>query len=170
MLRLAAIGILVSVASIWPLGAHQPGGAIDVPTGARVVLEARGEGVQIYACKDTGGTVAWVLTGPEAQLLDAGGKTIGKHFAGPTWELTDGSTVQGVLMASQPSPDAGSVAWLLLRAKAGSATGRMRDVAFIRRTETHGGAADPSACRSAGDVGKTVRVPYSAAYTFYAAK
>lgn len=160
----------MSAGSILPLGAQQPGASIAVPTGARAVLEARGTGVQIYACKDTGGAIGWALTGPEARLLDASGKAIGKHFAGPTWELTDGSTVQGAPVASQASPEANSVAWLLLRAKTGSATGRLRDIAFIRRTETHGGVADPSACRSAGDVGKSLRVPYSATYTFYAAK
>ena len=29
------------------------------------------------------------------------GKVIGKHFAGPTWQLTDGSEIKGKLMASQ---------------------------------------------------------------------
>jgi len=161
--------LLMAVGVVLALNAQQSGGSIDVP-GGRVVLEARGEGVQIYACKDAGGAIAWALTGPEAQLLDPAGRAIGKHFAGPTWELTDGSTVQGVLMASQPSPEAGSIAWLLLRAKPGTARGRMSEVAFIRRTETHGGVADPSGCREAGDVGKTARVAYNAHYAFYAAK
>jgi hypothetical protein len=169
MRRLAAILILMDVTSML-LAAQQPGGSIDVPAGARVVLEARGEGVQIYACRDAGSAIAWTLTGPEAQLLGSAGEPVGKHFAGPAWELTDGSTVEGVLMASQPSPEAGSIAWLLLRTKPGTATGRMSEVEFIRRTETHGGVADSSGCRSASDVGKTTRVRYSAHYTFYAAK
>ncbi|HEY1499012.1 MAG TPA: DUF3455 domain-containing protein [Acidobacteriaceae bacterium] len=169
-MRLDAMCGLVSFGLILAAGAQQPAGSIDVPAGARVVLEARGEGVQIYACKDTGGSIAWVLTGPEARLLDGAGKQIGKHLAGPRWELTDGSAVQGVLMASRPSPETGSVAWLLLRAKPGTATGKMSEVAFIRRTETHGGAADPSGCRDAGDVGRTTRVAYDAHYAFYAAK
>lgn len=170
MRRFAATVLLTSLASILPLSAQQPSGSIDVPAGARVVLQARGEGVQIYSCKTTNGAIAWTLTGPDAQLRNAAGQVIGKHFAGPTWQLTDGSTVQGALIASQPSPEAGSVAWLLLRAKPGTATGRMSDVAFIRRTETQGGAAKPSACRSADDIGNAQRVHYSATYTFYAAK
>jgi hypothetical protein len=156
--------------SILPVAAQQPGGSIEIPSGSRLVLEAQGEGVQIYACKEAGAAMSWALTGPEAQLLDPAGRPVGKHFAGPTWQLTDGSTVQGVLMASQPSGEAGAVAWLLLRAKPGTATGKMTEVAFIRRTETHGGVADPAGCRSAEDAGKTARVPYSAHYAFYAAK
>ena len=63
-----------------------------------------------------------------------------------------------------------SVAWLLVGAKAGTATGKLADVKFIRRTETHGGVAPESGCQSTGDAGKTARIPYTATYTFYADK
>ena len=135
-----------------------------------MVLEAKGEGVQIYACTATGSGSQWKLQGPDAKLLDAAGEQIGAHFAGPTWKLTDGSEVMGELMASEPAPEAGSAAWLLLRAKAGTATGRLADVTYIRRTDTHGGVPDKNACASASDAGKTARVPYTATYTFYSAQ
>jgi hypothetical protein len=138
------------------------------------VLEAKGEGVQIYACNvikgGTQGGFKWVLKGPDARLLDDSGKQIGTHFAGPTWKLADGSQVMGEPMASKPSPDADSVAWLLLRAKSGSATGRLAAVAFIRRTETRGGVPDAPECGAQGDVGKIAQVPYTATYTFYSEK
>jgi hypothetical protein len=108
-----------------------------------------------------------VLKAPLAKLLDADGKTIGSHFAGPTWKLENGGQVQGELVASRPSPEAGAVAWLLLRAKTGTATGSLADVALIRRTETHGGVTPETGCASTADAGKTVRVPYTATYTFY---
>jgi hypothetical protein len=164
------MAVMMSAASIVSLQAQPTGGSIDVPAGARVVLEARGEGVQIYTCSETQSGFKWVLTGPDARLLDDSGKPIGVHFAGPTWKLTDGSTVAGELIANKPSPDANSVAWLLLRAKSGTATGQLADVAFIRRTETHGGVAAPSECQTQTDAGKTVRVPYTATYTFYSQK
>jgi hypothetical protein len=110
------------------------------------------------------------LKAPDAKLLDDSGKEIGSHFAGPTWKLADGSQVQGALVASMPSPEAGSVPWLLLRAKPGTATGTFANVAFIRRTETHGGAAPESGCQTSVDAGKTAQIPYSATYTFYAEK
>lgn len=148
----------------------QTSGSIDVPSGARMVLEAHGTGVQIYTCTASEGGAKWVLQGPDAKLLDANGKQIGTHFAGPTWKLNDGSQVQGTVMASQPATQAGAVAWLLLRAKPGTATGQLADVTYIRRTETEGGGADDSACHGSGDAGKTARVPYRARYTFYAAQ
>jgi hypothetical protein len=168
MVCLSTLGLLAL--TTLATAAQQPAASIDVPAGARAMLQAKGEGVQIYACTVTGGAAKWTLLGPDAKLLDPAGKQIGTHFAGPTWKLEDGSQVQGQLIASQPSPYAGSVAWLLLRAKPGSPTGQLTAVAYIRRTETHGGAPGAASCQSPSDSGKTARVPYSATYTFYAAQ
>ena len=138
--------------------AQQPP-SVDAPAGARLILAAKGEGVQIYSCSEG----KWTLKAPDAKLLDAQGKVIGTHFAGPTWKLTDGSEVKGKLMAKRPSPEEGSVAWLLLEAVPDSGTGKMAGVAYIRRTETHGGAAPKEACGSGES-----RQPYTATYSFYA--
>jgi Protein of unknown function (DUF3455) len=166
-MRGLAASLVVAALAFPALQAQQPGGSIDLPAGTAVVLQAKGDGIQIYTCTDTPGGAKWVLKAPDAKLLDAAGNTIGRHFAGPTWKLEDGGQVQGELVASRPAPDAGSVAWLLLRAKAGTATGSLAKVEFIRRTETHGGAAPESGCDSSGNAGKTVRVRYTATYTFY---
>lgn len=166
----ATAAMVAGMASISALQAQQATASIEVPAGARLVLEARGEGVQIYACAASGAGFQWKLQGPDAKLFDAAGQQVGTHFAGPTWKLNDGSTVQGALMASQPAPQAGDAAWLLLRAKPGSANGKLAEVEYIRRTHTHGGVPDKNACESAGDAGKSVRVPYTAAYAFYAEK
>lgn len=140
------------------LTAQQAPPSIDVPPGAHLLLEAKGEGVQIYTCADS----KWTLKAPDAKLLDAQGKVIGTHFAGPTWKLNDGSAVKGKAITTQPSPEAGSVAWLLLQAVPGSGSGKFADVTYIRRTETHSGAAPKEACTS----GET-RAPYTATYSFY---
>jgi len=140
------------------LTAQQAPPSIDIPPGAHLLLEAKGEGVQIYTCADS----KWTLKAPDAKLLDAQGKVIGTHFAGPTWKLNDGSAVKGKAITTQPSPEAGSVAWLLLQAVPGSGSGKFADVTYIRRTETHSGAAPKEACTS----GET-RAPYTATYSFY---
>jgi len=149
--------------------------SIDPPAEARQLLQVSGKGVQIYTCvvsptaPDQG--PQWTLKGPDAKLYDATGNVIGTHFAGPTWKLNDGSQVQGQLPVSRPAPDpASSVPWLLLRARPGTAQGRLAGVGFIQRTQTQGGVPDKSACQAPGDVGKTSQVPYSATYTFYAAQ
>jgi hypothetical protein len=167
-MRILAVSLIAAAVSILTLPAQQTGGSIDIPAGAHALLQAKGDGVQIYTCVDEHDGAKWVLKAPDAKLLDATGKVIGSHFAGPTWKLEDGSQVQGEAIGTQPAPEADSVAWLLLRAKTGTATGALANVRFIRRTETHGGAATKSGCENSGDVGKTARIPYTATYTFYA--
>jgi hypothetical protein len=169
-MRGLAISLIVAAASAISVNAQRPAGSIEPPEGARAVLQAKGNGVQIYTCTDTPDGTKWTLKGPDAKLLDASGQIIGTHFAGPTWKLTDGSQVQGELLANKAAPEAGSVPWLLLRAKAGTASGRLATVAFIRRTETHGGVAPATGCQTPQDAGKTAAIPYTATYTFYAEK
>jgi len=159
--------LIASAALIPAVIAQQPGGSIDVPTGAREVLQLKGVGTQIYMCTETHDGPKWVLKGPDAQLRDASGKTVGSHYGGPTWKLDDGGQVQGELIASKPSPVANSVAWLLLRAKSGTAMGSLASVAYIRRTETVGGVP-PATCESSKAA--EMRVNYTATYTFYAAQ
>ena len=112
----------------------------------------------------------WVLEGPNAKLVDLNGNVIGTHFAGPAWKLIDGGSVQGERISSKPSPEPNSVPWLLLRARQGTPAGSLSAVSFIRRTETHGGVAPNTGCQEAGDIGKTIEVPYTAVYTFYTPK
>jgi hypothetical protein len=168
-MRFLAASLIVAAVSIRALPAQQIG-SVEPPAGARRVLQAKGDGVQIYVCSAANDVIKWTLKAPDAKLLDASGTIVGSHFAGPTWKLLDGSQVQGELIASKPAPEADSVAWLLLRAKVGSGTGSLANIAFIRRTETHGGAAPISGCQNSNDTAKTVQIPYTATYTFYTEK
>jgi len=59
------------------------------------------KGVQIYECrarKDQVGGYEWAFVAPEADLFDAGGNRIGRHYAGPHWGSIDGTA------AWQPGP------------------------------------------------------------------
>ena len=135
----------------------------DDSSTATLVLQATGEGVQVYACtKDP--DWAWKLKAPDATLFDEKHQAIGKHFAGPTWRLDDGSEVQGKLLESRPQ--AGTIPWLILAAKSTGGEGRLKSVDAVRRTETEGGLA-PSAGCDAEHAGAEVRVLYSATYGFF---
>jgi hypothetical protein len=105
---------------------------------------------------------------PEAQLADRRGRAIGRHYAGPAWELQDGSSVVGAVVARDPGPDAGAIPWLLLEAKSTSGTGTLNRTRSIQRVRTVGGVAPGSPCTQA--LAHTVtRVPYTATYYFYQA-
>jgi Protein of unknown function (DUF3455) len=157
--RMIALSLIAY--SILLLQGKQPPSSVAVPAGTELLLTAAGDGFQVYSCTDG----HWTLKAPDARLLDEQGKVIGTHFAGPTWKLADGSEVKGKMIATQPAQDPSSVPWLLLQSVAGSGSGKLANVLYIRRTETHGGAAPAGAC----DTGDQ-RVPYTARYSFYTAK
>lgn len=134
--------------------------SIDVPPHSRLLLRAVGSGDQVYDCVNG----HWTLNAPDAKLLNQEGSVIGRHFAGPTWQLNDGSWVKGRAVAKQVAPDATAVPWLLLEVV--DSTGRLGTVRFIQRTETHGGNAPDGSCSQSA----IRRVPYTATYSFYEAE
>ncbi|MGQ5522729.1 DUF3455 domain-containing protein [Chitinimonas sp. PSY-7] len=142
--------------------------ALNPPAGQVLTLEAlAGEGVQIYECSQKAdGTYEWAFKFPEAKLLSRTRKSLGKHYAGPTWEAPDGSTIVAQLAAKDPGPNASAIPWLLLSAKANTGSGVFARTKSIQRVDTVGGIAPSEAC-NAGSLKKVVRVPYTATYYFY---
>jgi len=135
-------------------------------------LETNAIGVQIYECsssKDDPTRLEWKFKAPEADLFDRAGNKIGRHYAGPTWELDDGSKVVGELKARANSPDVGAIPWLLLNVKSTSGTGLLSQTKSIQRLNTVGGTAPTEVCSQA-QVGEVIRVSYRATYYFYSAK
>jgi hypothetical protein len=126
-----------------------------------LVEQARAAGDQIYTCDGAN----WVLTRPDAKLLDESGKQIGSHFAGPTWEWADGSRVIGRPVANA-TPDPDSIPWLLLTATDHQGDGVLAHVSSIQRLSTKGGKAPAGGCDVAHK-GHESRSHYTAEYYFY---
>jgi hypothetical protein len=130
---------------------------------------AKAKGVQIYECRTKTNDVSnyeWVLKAPEADLFDARGKRIGRHYGGPTWEGIDGSKVVGEVKSREPSTDSNAIPWLLLVAKKHEGNGVFSRISSIQRLETVGGKA-PAEGRGRSELGTELRVPYTAVYYFY---
>jgi hypothetical protein len=135
--------------------------AIRAP-GETVALEVHAEGAQIYECKaDAKGALAWTFREPIASLI-RDGKTVGRHYAGPQWELSDGSSVSGRVEAKSPGDGPADIPWLKLGAASQGGQGALAGVITIQRINTHGGGLDGS-CETAGAFRS---VPYSADYVF----
>jgi hypothetical protein len=134
-----------------------------VARGEVVVLTVHAEGAQIYECKaDNVANPVWQFREPIAALI-VDGKTVGRHYAGPTWELSDGSAVTGKEAARAPGATAKDIPLLKLEVTSHRGTGQLTDVATIQRTNTRGGMAE-GACEKSGAY---LSVPYSADYTFF---
>src|ERR1700675_3878698 len=112
-------------------GAQQVPAALQVPANEQLVVQVHAKGEQIYSCKVDGPQPGWTLKAPEAQLFDKNGKAFGKHFAGPSWEASDGSRVVGKAAANAPSPDADSIPWLLVKGVSHAGDGVLTQVTSI---------------------------------------
>src|SRR5438045_3885034 len=102
------------------------------------------KGVQIYECRarrDSGGGYGLAFVAPEADLFDARGNRIGRHYAGPHWEATDGSKVLGTVTERADAPVADAIPWLLLAAKSVGPAGSFSKLTSIQRVNTVGGVA-----------------------------
>jgi hypothetical protein len=144
------------------------------PAATEVALGAvAARGVQIYECrvkKDDAQATEWAFVAPEADLFDAQGKQVGKHYAGPHWESVDGSKQVGSVKARADAPQAGAIPWLLLTTKSVGADGAFSKVTSIQRINTVGGVAPAADTCTAASLGKGVRVPYTADYLMFGNK
>ena len=161
-----ALGVILFGAAAW---AQQVPAALQTAADEQLVVQVHAKGDQIYSCKVDGAQAGWTLKAPEAQLFDKDGKAFGKHFAGPSWEASDGTRVVGKAAANVASPDADSIPWLLVKVVSHAGDGVLARVTSIQRINTKGGKAPASGC-DAGHAGQEVRVPYSADYLFFAPK
>jgi hypothetical protein len=120
-------------------------------------------GAQVYECQyGPTGKLVWQFREPVATLLIAG-KTVGRHYAGPTWEMSDGSAVSAKVLARAPGASANDIPLLKLEVTARHGSGKLGNVTTIQRLNTQGGTAD-GACDSSGAL---LSVPYTADYVFY---
>jgi len=130
--------------------------------GESIVLTLHAEGAQIYECKaGSDGKLAWAFREPIATLL-ADGKTVGRHYAGPSWEYTDGSAVVGKAIGNAPGATANDIPWLKLEVTSRRGSGALTPVTTVQRVNTTGGKAEGT-CDKAGAYRS---IPYSADYVF----
>ncbi len=126
------------------------------------VLSVHAEGIQLYECRqEPGGASAWTFREPIATLIN-NGKTVGRHYVGPTWELDDGGAVKGKLIASAPGAAVGDVPLLKLDVSEHRGAGALRDANLVLRLNTHGGGLK-GPCAKAGELHAE---PYTADYVF----
>jgi hypothetical protein len=163
-MRSPSLPALVLSLLILPLraaGAQVPD-AIAAP-GEALVATVHAEGAQVYECKAEGaGKLAWQFREPIATLL-IDGKTVGRHYTGPNWELVDGSAVVGKVAGRAPGATPKDIPLLKLEVVSQSGSGRLTGVTTVQRLSTRGGVAD-GPCESAGAF---LSVPYSADYAFH---
>jgi Protein of unknown function (DUF3455) len=158
--RSFTLGVLAAALAAGSAAAEVPA-AIAAP-GETAVATFHAEGAQLYECKaGADGKLAWAFREPIATLL-LDGKTVGRHYAGPSWEHTDGSAVTAKAAGNAPGKTAGDIPWLKLEVTAHRGSGTLAGVATVQRINTQGGV-HAGACDKAGTF---YSAPYSADYVF----
>ena len=68
-----------------------------------LVATIHAQGAQVYECNaDAAGKLVWQFREPIATLI-VDGKTVGRHYAGPNWEMADGSAVVAKVAVARPA-------------------------------------------------------------------
>ena len=143
----------------------------NLPNGNSRVATFYAIGVQKYKAQQIPGSsplaYQWVFVAPEADLYDSTNTKVGTHSAGPTWQLSPADSMFGQNFnppRTAPSPDPGSIDWLLLMLQTGKiASGVFANVTYVQRIDTHGGKP-PSTPPVSAD--QTINVGYTAIYRF----
>jgi hypothetical protein len=154
-------------AAIGSLAMSWAASAVELPDeiaakGETIVYEVHAVGAQIYECKaDTASRMRWQFREPIATLL-RDGRTVGRHYAGPTWEI-EGSSVIGKVAARALSDDKENIPWLKLEATDRRGDGPLKDVTTIQRINTDGGTVQKELC---DEDGALFVEPYAADYVF----
>jgi len=133
-----------------------------IATAETPVATIHAQGAQVYDCTaDAAGRLAWQFREPIATLL-VDGKTVGRHYAGPNWEHSDGSAVAAKAAGNAPGATANDIPWLKLAVTSQRGSGILSGVTTVQRINTQGGKLD-GACDKPG---ATRSAPYSADYVF----
>jgi len=160
--------MLFSAVVLSSLAPFAAGAAEEIPDtiaapGEKLVVTAQAIGAQVYEChRDASGKLTWQFREPIATLV-VNGRTVGRHYAGPNWELSDGSSVGGRVAGKAPGASTDDIPLLKLTAVPHLGNGELNGVTTIQRLNTRGGQA-AGACDKAGAL---LNVPYTADYAFY---
>jgi hypothetical protein len=135
--------------------------AIAAP-GETVVLTVHAVGLQLYECKPgADGKLAWTFTAPQATLT-VDGRVVGKHGAGPTWDLLDGSGITAKAVANAPGATENDIPWLKLEVTSHKGAGQLDGVTTVQRINTKGGVLKGACDRERAGQG----MAYEADYVF----
>jgi hypothetical protein len=140
---------------------------IKVPRDREPVLRLSARGVQIFRCEKRDSGFAWVFRQPEAELLDADGRVVGRHGANFSFEHVDGSRLVATIAAYDDAPKSTDLRWLLMTTRS-FGKGAFDGVTHVQRVNTQGGMP-PERCDSS-QVNQVLRVDFSAEFVFYRAK
>lgn len=138
--------------------------SIKVPSDREPVLRLAARGVQVFRCERRDGQGTWMFRQPDAELLDAAGKIVGRHGANFSFEHVDGSRLVATIAAHDDAPKPTDLRWLLMTTRS-FGKGAFDGVTHVQRVNTSGGMP-PASC-DAAHAGRVLRVDFTSDFLFY---
>jgi hypothetical protein len=87
-----------------------PGSSPQQPKADPCISKLLRPASQIYDCSQKpDSSYESAFKAPEASFADPAGHSLGKHYAGPTWESGDGRIVVGDVKAKNPGPSPSAI-------------------------------------------------------------
>jgi hypothetical protein len=163
----------LSVPSSAPVGGAHGGVAapslglfskIKVPDGSEPVLKLAARGAQVFRCEKRDGQGIWVFRQPDAELLEAAGKVVGRHGANFSFEHVDGSRLVATIAAYDDAPKSTDLRWLLMTTRS-FGKGAFEGITHVQRINTTGGMP-PASC-DAAHAGRVLRIDFTSDFLFY---
>lgn len=180
MLRLAPLALLAFLAACAAPPLSVPGGGagapsvsvpgvsglskIRAPDGTQAVLALTGRGAQVFRCEQDERGWFWAFRQPEAELIDAKGRVVGRHGANFSFEHQDGSRLVGQVAAFEDAPSSADLRWLLINTRS-YGKGSFEGVTQVQRLATRGGMP-PARCEPA-QANQLLRVDFAAEFVFF---
>jgi Protein of unknown function (DUF3455) len=137
---------------------------IKVPDDREPVLKLAARGAQVFRCEKRDGQSAWMFRQPDAELLDAAGKVVGRHGANFSFEHVDGSRLVATIAAHDEAPKPADLRWLLMTTRS-FGKGAFEGITHVQRINTAGGMP-PSSC-DAAHAGRVLRIDFTSDFLFY---
>ena len=137
---------------------------IKAPSTHEPALQLASRGVQIFRCEKRDAGAVWVFRQPQADLLDANGKAVGKHGVNFSFEHDDGSRLVSTIAAYDEPAKPTDLRWLLLTTRS-FGKGALENVSHVQRVNTAGGMP-PARCENS-QLNQLLRVDFTSDFVFY---
>lgn len=126
-----------------------------------------GEGVQQFQCTADANGRFWKFITPQAQLRDRQGRVVARQGSEGSFFATDGSILAAKIEKYAEKSTAGNIRDLVYRTTSRGKQGMLTGITHVKRSEGKGGV--PLTRCSPSQLGATLKVPFTATYTFYRA-
>lgn len=130
---------------------------------AAFVLTAKG--VQQFQCTADANGRYWKFITPQAELTDGEGRVVARQGSEGSFFAKDGSILAAKIEKYADKATPGNLRDLVYRTTSRGKEGMLTGITHVKRTDGKGGV--PLTRCSPSQLGATLKVPFTATYTFY---